>query len=161
MRISTYIGLLSQASRIWTLPVILMVLAAAALDFGHRPQPIGIDFHTYLAAALVGVSQGWSHIYDQALVAAQQASLVPGERTQPFLSPPPVAWLASGLIGFPYAWAYSIWAVVMLSLLAGAVAWSAAGGWPAGILAAAFTIAPVWVLQADYLGQVVLLVAAA
>lgn len=142
-------------------PLVLVVVAAAAVDFGHRPQPIGIDFHTYLAAARVGVDKGWAHVYDQALVAAQQANLVPNQRTQPFLSPPPVAWLAVGLVGLPFAWAYSIWAVTTLSLLAGAVAWSATGGWTARVTAAVFTAAPVWVLQADYLGQAVLLVAAA
>jgi hypothetical protein len=142
-------------------PLLLVVVAAVAVDFGHRPQPIGIDFHTYLAAARVGVNQGWSHIYDQAVVATQQATLAPNEHTQPFLSPPPVAWLAAGLVGLPYGWAYSIWAIATLSLLAGAVAWSAKGGWTARSAAAVFAAAPVWALQADYLGQVVLLVAAA
>ena|ERR1700730_4759046 len=161
MRISSSIDRLRNARCAWIWPVLVLVVATAAVDFGHRPQPIGIDFHTYLAAARVGVDQGWAHVYDQALVAAQQANLVPNERTQPFLSPPPAAWLAVGLVRLPYAWAYSIWAVATLSLMAGAVAWSATGSWTARAAAAVFTAAPVWVLQADYLGQAVLLVAAA
>src|ERR1700730_1953510 len=110
MRISSAIDRLRNARCAWIWPVLVLVVATAAVDFGHRPQPIGIDVHTYLAAARVVVDQGWAHVYDQALVAAQQANLVPNERTQPFLSPPPAAWLAVGLVPPSYAWAHSIWA---------------------------------------------------
>jgi hypothetical protein len=154
-------GSIAWASRIFLWPVFVIVLAAIAVDFGNRPQAIGIDFHTYLAAARVGLGQGWSHIYEQAVIARQQAFLVPNEHVQPFLSTPPVAWLVATLAALPYAWAYSAWAMATISALAGAVVWSASGGWAIRALAALLVIAPVWVLQADYLGQVMPLVAAA
>ncbi|HEX2682115.1 MAG TPA: hypothetical protein VHQ03_12595, partial [Candidatus Dormibacteraeota bacterium] len=64
------------------------MLIALALDVLNRYEPIGIDFHTYLAAALVGFHHGWSLIYDPTLVAAAQKQLVPNQIAQPFLSPP-------------------------------------------------------------------------
>jgi len=141
--------------------VFVTVLAGIAVDFWNRPQPIGIDFHTYLAAARVGLGQGWSHVYDQGLVAAQQISLAPNQPVQPFLSPPPVAWAAAMLAVLPFKWAYVIWAILTLCALGAAVAWTSTNRLPARAFAAVLVVSTVWVLQADYLGQVVLLVAAA
>jgi hypothetical protein len=161
MKVSRLRTQVSRVSRLWLWPSFLIILAAMIVDFGHRPQPAGIDFHTYLAAARIGASSGWSHLYDQGLVAAQQAMLAPTQHAQPYLSPPPVAWLATALIALPFNWAYAIWAIATIGLLAAAVVWSAPGGAPARSFAALLVIAPLWVLQAGYLGQVVLLVAAA
>ena len=131
------------------------------MDFWNRPQPIGIDFHTYLAAARVGLAQGWSHIYDQGLVAAQQVSVAPNQPAQPFLSPPPVAWATAMLSALPFEWAYVIWAILTISAFGAAVAWSATNGSPGRAFATVLVVGTVWVLQAEYLGQVVLVVAAA
>ena len=56
-----------------------IVLVALALDVLNRYEPIGIDFHTYLAAARVGAEQGWSLIYDQRLVGIEPARRAPGQ----------------------------------------------------------------------------------
>ena len=149
------------ARRLWPALVLVTVLAAIAVDFWHRPQPIGIDFHTYLAAARVGIVQGWSHIYDQGLVATEQVSLAPMQPTQPFLSPPPVAWAVAALAALPLESAYVIWAILTMGAVVAAVAWSAGTGSSGRVLATAFVVGTVWILQADYLGQVVLVVAAA
>lgn len=149
------------ARRLWPSLVLVAVLAAIAVDFWNRPQPIGIDFHTYLAAARVGLVNGWSHIYDQGLVAAQQISLAPNQHAQPFLSPPPVAWAAAALADLPFAWAYVIWAILTTCAFVASVAWSAGHGSAGGALGTVVVVGTVWVLQALYLGQVVLLVAAA
>ena len=85
-------------------------LVALVLDLTHRPERIGIDFHTYAAAASVGLHHGWQSIYDQPLVALAQKQLVPGQWAQPFLSPPSVAWLVAPLTLLPYSVAYGIWA---------------------------------------------------
>ena len=136
------------------------VLIAIALNFLNRHEPPGIDFHTYKAAAVVGLEQGWSRIYDQALVAVAQKQLDPGEVAQPFLSPPTVAWLAAVLVPVPYTPSYYIWAVLTLAAYAGALAWSISSrGVDRWILVAA-AIAPWWVLEAFRVGQVVPLVAA-
>jgi Glycosyltransferase family 87 len=138
-----------------------VVGVAFALNFWHRREPFGIDFHTYLAAAAVGLRQGWTHIYDQPLVALVQRHLVPSQWTQPFLSPPTVAWLVAPLTVLPYWIAYNVWTVFTFAALAGALAWS---GMSTGItrwVAVLAALAPWWVLHAVAVGQVVPLVAAA
>lgn len=142
-------------------PVVLgVLLVALAIDFWRHPEPIGIDFHTYEAAAQVGLQHGWAHIYDQPLVAAEQTRLVPDLWTQPFLSPPTVAWLAACLAPLPYTWAYYIWAAVTFAAYALALAWSAPSRGLAHWIAVVAATAAWWVLHAVHLGQVVPLVAA-
>ena len=135
-------------------------MAALALDVYH-PEETGIDFHTYAAAARVGLEQGWSHIYDQGPVAAEQKALVPDERTQPYLSPPPVAWLSAALAAMPYGLAFYVWAAVMLAAFVLALAWSARSQGLARWIAVGGAMAPWWALKAVRLGQVVPLLAAA
>ncbi len=135
------------------------MLIALALDVLNRYEPIGIDFHTYLAAARVGVQRGWSLIYDQNLVAIEQKRLAPDQITQPFLSPPTDAWLAVPLISLPYSMAYWIWAAITLAALAGALVWASQSRGPARLIFAAAALASWWVLHAVNLGQVAPLVA--
>ncbi len=151
---------MTTARRLWILLALAAVLIALALDFWNRTEPIGIDFHTYEAAARVGLHDGWAHIYDQALVADEQRNLVPDQATQPFLSPPPVAWLAALLAPLRYWPAYYVWATFNFIALALALLWASRerGLWR--WVTAAAVLAPWWVLHAIHLGQVVPLVAA-
>lgn len=139
---------------------IVVVFVALVIDLFHRPEKIGIDFHTYEAAAMIGMQHGWSHLYDQAAVAELQGRLDPSAWTQPFLSPPTVAWLAAALTPFPYAVAYGIWAVVGFAAFAVALAWSAESRGFMRWIGAGAALAPWWVIHAVNLGQVVPLVAA-
>src|SRR6185437_363752 len=88
-----------------------VVALALILDVAIRNDPISVDFHTYLAAAQVGIKDGWSHIYDQGLVAIQQKAIAPAQVAQPFLSPPTVAFLTAPLAGLPLHLAYVVWAL--------------------------------------------------
>jgi Glycosyltransferase family 87 len=149
------------AARRFLLPVALAIVAMAlAFDLWNPSEPIGIDFHTYEAAARVGLRSGWSLIYDQHLVAIQQKELVPGQVVQPFLSPPPVAWLAAALSPLPYWPAYYLWATFSFIVLALALLWSSPERGLLRWVTAAAALAPWWVLHAVHLGQVVPLVAA-
>jgi hypothetical protein len=141
--------------------VLALVFIALAIDVLISSVPLGVDFHTYEAAGQVGLHQGWTRIYDQALVAAEQRRLVPDQLTQPFISPPTVAWLAAALAPLPYWWAYCIWAAATLAALAASLIWSAKSHGLARWIAAGAAIAPWWVLYAVHLGQVAPLVAAA
>jgi glycosyl transferase family 87 len=141
--------------------VLALVFIALAIDVFISAVPIGVDFHTYEAAAQVGLHQGWSRIYDQAVVAAEQRRLVPDQLTQPFISPPTVAWLAAALAWLPYWWAYYTWALATLAALAAALMSSATSHGLARWIAVGAAIAPWWVLYAVHLGQVAPLVAAA
>jgi hypothetical protein len=149
------------AARRFLLPLALAIVALAlALDLWNPTEPIGIDFHTYEAAARVGLHAGWSHIYDQDLVAIQQKELVPDQVAQPFLSPPPAAWLAAALSPLPYWPAYYVWATFTFAAFALALLWSSRERGLLRWATSAAVLAPWWVLHAVHLGQVVPLVAA-
>ena len=135
-------------------------MLALVLDLRHRPERIGIDFHTYVAAASVGLQQGWQHIYDQTLVAVAQKQLVPSLWSQPFLSPPTVAWLVAPLTWLPYSVAYGIWAAFTFLAFAIALAWSSVSNGISRWVAVVAAVAPWWVVDAVNVGQVVPLVAA-
>ncbi len=147
--------------RRFLMPVaIAAIVTALALDLWNPSEPIGIDFHTYEAAARVGIEQGWSRIYDQSLVAAAQKDLVPGQPAQPFLSPPTTAWLAALFAPLPYWPSYYVWALFTFLAFALALAWASRdNGWRRWVVAAG-ALSPWWVLHAVHLGQVVPLVAA-
>jgi hypothetical protein len=135
------------------------VLGALALDVLNRYEPIGIDFHTYLAAAVVGLQHGWPLIYDQDLVAAAQKQLVPEQLAQPFLSPPMDAWVTAPLVPLPYWVAYWVWTAVSFVAFAAALVWSSSSQGFQRWLYAAAALAPWWVVHALNLGQAAVLVA--
>jgi alpha-1,2-mannosyltransferase len=138
-----------------------IALIALAFDLWRRPEPIGIDFHTYEAAARVALQHGWSHLYDQAAVAVEQKRLAVDQVSQPFLSTPPVAWLAAAVAPLPYTTGYYVWAVVTFAAYAVALAWSATSRGMMRWIVTLGAMTPWWVLHAVHLGQVVPLVAAA
>src|ERR1700692_2515743 len=83
------------------------------------------DLTFYYAAAQVGLSHGWQSIYDLRL--QQEALDALGSRIQiaqlaRYISPPPVAWLASPLTLLPFQVAYFVWSALLL----GALGWT----WP-------------------------------
>jgi hypothetical protein len=140
-------------------------VAAAGLVLGLKYRPynsgeiIGADFHTYLAAAVVGVQHGWTHIYDQSLVAVAQKELDPGLWSQPYLSPPGVAWLVAPLTAFPYKVAYWTWALLTFWVYAIALAWSGTSRGLSRWVAVVAALAPWWVMHSVTVGQVVLVAA--
>jgi Glycosyltransferase family 87 len=137
-----------------------VVAAAMLLDLAIRNDPISVDFHTYLAAARVGMADGWAHIYDQAAVAAEQHRLAPSQPVQPYLSPPIVAFLVAPLAALPVDVAYVVWAALTLAILAAALTLCATSAGIGRWVAVIGAVAPWWVMHAINLGQVVPLVAA-
>ena len=137
-----------------------VVALALILDLLFSRGPISVDFHTYVAASRVGLEQGWADIYDQHAVVVEQKLLDPGQYTQPYLSPPTVAFLTAPLTSLPYATAFVVWGVILFAAFAAALYWaSTSRGWVRWIVVMA-TLAPWWVLYAINVGQVVPLVAA-
>jgi Glycosyltransferase family 87 len=149
----------NRARRLLPPLALAATLIAILANFINRKEPPGIDYHTYKAAAVVGLTQGWAHIYDQSVVAAAQIQLDAGEVAQPFLSPPTVAWLVAPLVALPYTASYYLWAALVLAAYISALAWAVPSrGLTRWILVAA-AVAPWWVLEAIRVGQVVPLVA--
>jgi hypothetical protein len=144
----------------WLAFGLALVAIALALDIGIRHDPISVDFHTYIAAAQVGMEKGWSHLYDQSVVEVEQRELAPGETAQPFLSPPTVAYLAVPLVALPFDVAYVVWAVVTFVAFAAALAWAGVSKGLSRWMSVIGALAPWWVMHAINVGQVVPLVAA-
>ena len=136
-----------------------VVAIAIAKDFMRR-DTTGIDFHTYLAAAIVGMRDGWSNLYDESTVAAAQRALDSQVWAQPFLSTPPVAFIVAPLSLLSYPAAYLVWGLLTLAAFAGALAWSSPYGGGARWLAAAAGVVSWWVIHSVHIGQVAPLVAA-
>jgi len=141
-------------------PAFAVVAVALLLDVFIRHDPISVDFNTYLAAAKVGLEQGWSDVYDQGFVMVEQKLLLPGARLQPFISPPMVAFAVAPLASLPYDTAYVVWAVVMFAAFAAALALSGVSDGLARWIAVLGALAPWWVMHAVNVGQIVPLVAA-
>jgi hypothetical protein len=146
--------------RAWWWIGLAVVTVALAIDPWARWNPVSIDFRTYLAAAGVGLQNGWPLIYDQVLVAAGQSRIeITDLWTQPYISPPFVAWLVAPLTLFPYWVGFGIWAVFNFLTLAVALAWAGVSTGISRWIAVIGTLAPWWVMQAVSVGQVVPLVA--
>ena len=147
--------------RAWWWIALIVVTVALAIDPWARWNPVSIDFRTYLAAARVGLQNGWPLIYDQVLVAAGQSRIeIKDLWTQPFISPPVVAWLVAPLTLFPYWVGFGIWAVFNFVILAAALAWSGVSTGISRWIAVIGALAPWWVLHAVSVGQVVPVLAA-
>jgi hypothetical protein len=149
-----------KSRRAWWWLGLAVLVVALVLDLIHRPERIGIDFHTYLAASNVGLQQGWQYIYDQGLVTVAQKQLAPALWSQPFLSPPSVAWLVAPLTPLPYFVAYGIWAVFTFVAFGVAMAWSGVSTGISRWVAVVGALTPWWVAHSVNVGQVVPLVAA-
>jgi hypothetical protein len=75
------------------------------------------DFRLVYGAAKVGIESGYSHLYDLAAQKSAIESLGPDFNPQPFISPPPLAWLATPFLALPFAAAVVVWTLVLLAAL--------------------------------------------
>jgi Glycosyltransferase family 87 len=75
------------------------------------------DLRLAYGAALVGLRDGYTHLYDLAVQKAVIESLGPGFNPQPFISPPPLAWLVTPLLALPFNVALVIWTLALLAAL--------------------------------------------
>ena len=75
------------------------------------------DFRLAYGAATVGIRSGYSHLYDLGAQKLAIESLGPGFNPQPFISPPPLAWLATPLLVLPFEAALVVWTLLLLAAL--------------------------------------------
>jgi len=91
-------------------------------------DPYGNDFRVFYAAAKVGLSEGWSNIYDPGLLRAASAAYPVQDRVydsaHSFANPPLLAWIIAPLTALPEPAALVIW--TGLGLAAFVVAWAVA-----------------------------------
>jgi hypothetical protein len=79
--------------------------------------PVVNDFRLAYAAATVGITNDYSHLYDLAAQKAAIEGLGSGFNPQPFISPPPLAWLATPLLVLPFPVALVVWTLLLLVAL--------------------------------------------
>ena len=121
------------------------------------------DFTFYFAAARIGLSHGWSSIYDLNLQQAELSAIGSGitvAELARYISPPPVAWLATPFTALPYPVAYWTWSALLVAALGLCWLWASPS---AGRLRVLYLLAAVGWLPVIYglqLGQPGLIVAA-
>jgi hypothetical protein len=82
-----------------------------------REYAVRNDLRLAYGAALVGLQQGYGHLYDLAAQRDAILSLGPGFNPQPFISPPPLAWLVTPLLAIPFPAALVIWTALLIAAL--------------------------------------------
>jgi hypothetical protein len=102
------------------------VVVLAVYDLGVWIQTMVADsFHNdlsfYYAGARLGLTHGWSGLYDLQLQQEQLRAI--GSQIQVaalarYISPPPLAWLVAPLTLLPFQWAYLVWSAVLVVALA-------------------------------------------
>lgn len=106
----------------------LLITDAAYAYFIPRTWIGGIDLHVYVAAAQIGVTHGWGHIYDSALqrplirpLFVHAAGLPAGYWT-PYVTPPPVAWVLGPVAMLPFSAVWGLWSLTVAgAVVAGAL----------------------------------------
>jgi hypothetical protein len=122
----------ARASRSPQLPPLWLAASALAAGIvvafgivrwlGHfLSDPNAEDFRLQLVAARIGITNGWSHIYDFDLQRTASAGIGPIDSVHLFVNPPPTAWIAAPLTGLPVSTGYLIW--TLISLAAFVAAW--------------------------------------
>ncbi len=121
------------------------------------------DLTFYVAAARLGLSHGWSNLYDlnlqqEQLVAIGSAIRI-GQLAR-YVSPPPLAWLAVPFTPLPFRLAYWVWSLLLLIALVLAWQLAAPGQGRVRLIYLAAAIGWLPVIYGLSLGQPVLLVVA-
>jgi Glycosyltransferase family 87 len=75
------------------------------------------DLRLAYGAALVGIRDGYGRLYDLGAQKAAVERLGAGFNPQPFISPPPLAWLVTPLLALPFPLALVVWTIVLLAAL--------------------------------------------
>jgi hypothetical protein len=103
--------------------------AAIAVAFGvarwidhFTSDPNAEDFRLHVIAARIGLTNGWSHIYDLALQKEVSVHLGPVDSMHLFVSPPAGAWMVVPLASLPISTGFLIWTLISLAAFI-AAAW--------------------------------------
>ena len=127
-------GYFRERTRLWAaaglwsgILLTLFNLYAAAAEFVPQYRYRN-DFRLIYGAALAAWNHGYSHLYDLTAQRAATEGLGAGFYWQPFINPPPLAWLATPLLAFPFEAALVFWSALLV--LAAWFAWRLAAPGP-------------------------------
>jgi Glycosyltransferase family 87 len=116
------------AAGLWTgILLVAFNLYTAAVEFVPQYR-FRNDFRLIYGAALAAWTNGYSHLYDLAAQKTATESLGSGIYWQPYLNPPPLAWLATPFLSLPFEVALLAWSALLL--LATWIAWRVAAPGP-------------------------------
>jgi hypothetical protein len=102
------------AAGLWAgILLILFDLYAAAVEFIPQYR-FRNDFRLIYGAALAAWDHGYSHLYDLTAQKAATEGLGSGFYWQPFINPPPLAWLATPFLALPFPAAVLLWSALLL-----------------------------------------------
>jgi Glycosyltransferase family 87 len=90
----------------------------------YTVDPSAQDIRVWIVAAQIGLTHGWSNIYDLGLQRAQAIDLA-----HIYLSPPPAAWAVVPLVGLSTPAAYVVWTLINLAIFI-AIGWLVCPGTP-------------------------------
>lgn len=116
-----------ERTRLWAVAglwtgILLTAFSLYAAIATYIPQfQVRNDFRLVYGAALAAWNDGYGHLYDLAAQKAATESLGPGVYWQPYLNPPPLAWLATPFLALPFDVAILLWTALLL--VAALVAW--------------------------------------
>jgi hypothetical protein len=120
---SSVIGYIRSRRRVWPAVGLLVGVMLIGFDLlvpaGTYVSEYAVrnDFRLAYGAATVGITSGYSHLYDLAAQKAAIEGLGSGFNPQPFISPPPLAWLVTPLLVLPFVAALIIWTLLLLAAL--------------------------------------------
>lgn len=98
---------------LWT-GLLLAAFDAYAAAVTYIPQyRVRNDFRLIYGAAAAAWQHGYSHLYDLAAQKSATEGLGQGFYWQPYLNPPPLAWLATPLTAFPFDLAIWLWTTLL------------------------------------------------
>ena len=132
-------------------------IAAYSADRFHN------DFTFYFAAARIGLTHGWSSIYDLTLQQAELNAMGSGitiAQLARYISPPPVAWLATPFTALPFSIGYWLWSGVLGAGLVLTWLWAAPSAGRARVIYLVAAVGWLPVIYGLQLGQPGLIVAA-
>src|SRR5262252_8794300 len=76
------------------------------------------DFAFFYAFTRSALSEGYHHLYDEAVQRRWDQLLFPGSPYYPVVNPPPLAWVLTPLALLPFGAALLIWTVGMIAAIA-------------------------------------------
>lgn len=122
----TLVAYFRERTRLWAMVGVLvgglLILfdLYAATTFVPQYQ-VRNDFRLIYGAALDAWLNGYSHLYDLAAQKSATEALGSGIYWQPFLNPPPLAWLVTPFLAIPFGVAILLWSALLVA--AALLAW--------------------------------------
>jgi hypothetical protein len=112
-----------ERTRLWAVAGVMVGAMVTAWDLAVvapgflAAYAVRNDFRLAYASANLGLHAGYARLYDLSAQRVEILRLGPDFNVQPFISPPPLAWLVTPLTALPFLAALVIWTALLISAL--------------------------------------------